>query len=65
MDLVEQVWRRATKMIRGLEHLSYEDRVKEFGLFILEKRRLQEELRDAFKYLKGTYRKSGERLKGL
>ncbi|KFQ73574.1 hypothetical protein N335_09187, partial [Phaethon lepturus] len=62
LDLLDCIQRRATKMIRGMEHLSLEDSLRELEMFSLEKRRLQGDLLAAFQYLRGAYKKDGDRL---
>ena len=58
MDLLEGAQSRAMKMIRGLEYIFCEDRLRELGLFILEKRRPQRDLIAAFQYIKEPYKRA-------
>ena len=51
VELLDRVQRSAMKMIQEMEHLSDEERLKELGLFVLEKRRLWGDLMAALSYL--------------
>ena len=58
-ELLERVQVRATKMIKGLEHLSCEERLRELGLFSLGKTWLGGDLFGVFQYWKGVYKQEG------
>lgn len=56
VGLLEWVQRRGMEMLRGLEHLSHEHRLRAVGFIRMEKRRLQGDLIMAFQYFKSDHK---------
>ncbi|KAK4828134.1 hypothetical protein QYF61_023932 [Mycteria americana] len=54
MDILQRVQGTTTAMLKSLEHLKHEERLRELGPFSLEKRRVWANIINVYKYLKGS-----------
>ena len=61
-ELLEKIQGSATKMIKEVEHLSYEEKLRKLSFFSLEKRRFLRDLIVTFQYLRGAYKQEGDQV---
>ena len=62
IDAIERVQRRAARLIPGRARLNYEERLKETGLYTLERRRLRGDVIEMFNIMKGIDKISEDEL---
>jgi len=62
VEALERVQRRFTRMLPGMEGRSYEERLRELGLFSLERRRMRADLIEVYKMIRGIDRVYSQRL---
>ena len=62
MEALERVQKRFTRMLPGMEDISYEERLEKLGLFSLERRRLRGDLIEVYKIMRGMDRVDSQKL---